>query len=309
LEQSAESFQKVYAAKALAAWNLHKHCPTADLDFFVMFSSVASLIGSPGQGNYCAANAYLDALSRERSRRGLPGMSIQWGAFAEVGLAAARDIRGKRLSYRGGGSIAPAEGWEAFRRLLAAPRAEIGIVRLDFRQWVEFFPSTAGIPFFAEVIKEAASRQRSTAQTREFRETLRAVQPQERLQMLERHLAEHVGVVLHVDSSRIDQAVPLQTIGLDSLMGLELRNRLEATLGLRLSATMLFKYSSIAALAPVLLADLGLDAPPALSNDKADVPVIKADKDFEKSVAEMAEDEAEALLLSKLAARRVKDKR
>ncbi len=253
LEQSAASFQKVFAPKAFGAWNLHKHCGAEQLDFFVMYSSAASLMGSPGQGNYCASNAYLDALCRERTRQGLPAMSIQWGGFADVGAAAAMDIRGKRLSYRGGGSFSPAEGLEAFRRLRAKPRAEVGVMRFDPRQWVEFYPNTAGVPFFAEVMKQDANREKSASRAKEMRERLQNTIPEERLPLLEQHLLEQFGVVLHLEPSRIDRTAPLQSLGMDSLMSLELRNRLEASLGLRLSATMLFTYTSIARLGNHLL--------------------------------------------------------
>jgi hypothetical protein len=94
---------------------------------------------------------------------------------------------------------------------------------------------------------------------------------------------------------------------MDSLMSLELRNRIEASLGLRLSATVLFKYSNIAALAPVLLTDLGIGSDPIVSMDKS--VEMKPEKHFERNVADMSEDEAEAMLLSKLASRRVLGKK
>ena len=299
LQQSAESFQKSFAPKALGAWNLHKHSNEEHLDFFVMYSSAASLMGSPGQGNYCASNAYLDALCRERVRRGLPAMSIQWGGFAEVGAAAASDIRGKRLSYRGGESFSPAEGLEAFRRLLAHPRAEIGVMRFDARQWVEFYPAIAGAPVFAEVMKLNAKRENSESQAKEMLERLQGARPDERLPLLEKHLMEQVGVVLHIEPTRIDRTVPLQSLGMDSLMSLELRNRLEASLGIRLSATVLFTYSSVSALAPRLMQDLGMSV-------VSPVPVLQespVNTQIMNEVQEMSEEEAEALLLAKLAAR------
>jgi NADP-dependent 3-hydroxy acid dehydrogenase YdfG/acyl carrier protein len=298
LEQSEESFQKSFAPKALGAWNLHKYGNSEHLDFFVMYSSGASLMGSPGQGNYCASNAFLDALCRERTRCGLPGMSIQWGAFSELGAAAALDIRGKRVSYRGMGSFSPAEGLDAFRRLLACPRPEVGVVRFDPRQWVEFYPSTAGVPFFAEVMKQDASREKSTSRAKEMRERLQNASPEERLPLLERHLMEHVGVVLHLDATRIDRMVPLQSLGMDSLMSLELRNRLEASLGIKLSATVLFTYSSVSALAQRLLQDLGV----SMASPVSSLQESPAHSRMIQEVQEMSEEEAEAILLSKLAA-------
>jgi NADPH:quinone reductase-like Zn-dependent oxidoreductase/acyl carrier protein len=303
LEQSGESFQKVFAPKAFGAWNLHKHGSANHLDFFVMYSSAASLLGSPGQGNYCASNAYLDALCRERTRQGLPAMSIQWGGFAEVGAAAALDIRGKRLSYRGGASFSPAEGLEAFRQLLAHPRAEVGVVRFDPRQWVEFYPSTTGIPFLSEVLKQDESREKSASRAKEMRERLQNTIPEERLPLLERHLMEQVGVVLHLEPSRIDRTAPLQSLGMDSLMSLELRNRLEASLGLKLSATLVFTYPTVGALAELLLSRLEI-----VKQNRDEVvvhaPVSEAEHsaraDMERVLDELSDDELMFRLAEKL---------
>jgi NAD(P)-dependent dehydrogenase (short-subunit alcohol dehydrogenase family)/acyl carrier protein len=300
LEQSEDSFRKVYGPKALGAWNLHKFSAGLELDFFVMYSSAAGLVGSPGQANYCASNAYLDALCRERTRRGLPGMSIQWGAFADVGVAAAQDNRGQRLSYRGGASLSPAEGLEALQRLLKNPRPEVGIARFDGRKWVEFYPSTAGVPFFAEVLKQDKLSESMDSRARVIPNLLQMARPDERLAILEKHVSEQVGAILRLDPLRIDHTTPFTAMGMDSLMSLELRNRLEASLGLRLSSTILFKYTTIAALSPMLLSELGHDL--ATPEPTAITTVVEPENGFERSVEEMSEEEAEAMLLAKLAA-------
>ncbi|XXX76158.1 SDR family NAD(P)-dependent oxidoreductase [Sorangium sp. So ce134] len=259
LEQSEESFRKVFGPKALGAWNLHARSAGHELDFFVMYSSAASLFGSPGQGNYTAANALLDALAHERQRRGLRSMSIQWGAFSEVGLAAAQESRGARLSSRGVAAFTPAEGLEALRRLLLHPRAEVGVVRFDARQWLEFYPGVVGLPFLAEVMVEGASR--GAAGAPPALERLKSASAGERLGLLERHLLEQAGGVLRLDPSQMDRGAPFQSFGMDSLMSLELRNRLEGSLGIRLSATILFTYPTAGALAEHLLERLGLKSP------------------------------------------------
>nr|CCE88381.1 polyketide synthase [Sorangium cellulosum] len=255
LEQSEESFRKVFGPKALGAWHLHALSEGRALDFFVMYSSGASLFGSPGQGNYAAASAFVDALSRERARRGLASMSIQWGAFAEVGLAAAQDNRGKRLSSRGVASFTPAEGLEALRRLLLNPRAEVGVVRFDARQWSEFYPVAASLPLFAELTQDGAPG-RVDREAPRVRQALEEAAPHERLPLLERHLCEQVAAVLRLDPRRLDRGAPFQSLGMDSLMSLELRNRFEASLGIRLSAILLFTYPNVSALSRHLLAML-----------------------------------------------------
>jgi acyl carrier protein len=193
-------------------------------------------------------------------------MSIQWGGFAEIGLAAAHDILGKRLSSRGMASFSPAEGLEALQRLLDHPRPVVGIVRFDARQWVEFYPNTASVPFFSEVIKQDFARDKSRPRAKQMLVHLRAALPADRVPLLERHVMEQLGTVLRLDPRRIDRMSPFQNLGIDSLMSLELRNRLEASLGIRLSATVLFTYATTAALVEhlcgLLLASDDADAEP-----------------------------------------------
>jgi acyl transferase domain-containing protein/NAD(P)-dependent dehydrogenase (short-subunit alcohol dehydrogenase family)/acyl carrier protein len=303
LEQSEESFRKVFGPKALGAWNLHALCEGLELDFFVMYSSAASLFGSPGQSNYTAANALLDALSHERARRALVSMSIQWGAFAEVGLSAAQDNRGKRLSSRGIASFTPAEGLEALRRLFERPRTEVGVMRFDARRWIEFYPGAAGLPFLAEAMTEDPFYDGDGEEVQHLLERLKSMNPRERLYLLERLLLEEAGSVLRLDPSRIDRFAPFQSLGMDSLTSLELRNRIETTLGSRLSATLLFTYPTASSLAEHLLERLGIEG----QGDEAEVkgptaPEARAQKlvELELSLDQLSDEELLARLSDKL---------
>lgn len=257
LQQSKESFQKVFAPKVLGAWNLHKSSKKERLDFFVFYSSVGAVLGSPGQSNYTASNVFLDALAIERERLALPAMSIQWGAFGEVGAAVAVH-RGKRLAHRGIESFSPSEGNEAFRRLLLHPRPSVCVARLELRQWFEFYPATKNVPIFAEIATKSLARQASSG-TSDVRRLLESVDPSSRIERLAKHVADQVGIVMRLDPDGIDRVIPLQNLGVDSLVGLELRNRLELTLDLRLSATIILTYPSVAALTKHLLEKMKID--------------------------------------------------
>ncbi len=157
--------------KLLGAWNLHAATRGVPLDFFVMYSSASGLLGSPGQGNYAAANTFLDALAHARAAEGLPATSIQWGPFSDVGLAAAQDNRGQRLAHRGVDSLTSVEGTELLSRLLARPRVEVGLMRMSVRLWVEFYPRAAASPFLAD-LREEEGRAAVTAPAGDLRETL-----------------------------------------------------------------------------------------------------------------------------------------
>ncbi len=149
-EQSTQRFEKVMAPKAQGAWNLHQLTVGLPLDFFVLFSSAAALLGSPGQGNYASANSVLDALASVRRARGLPALSVQWGGWAEVGMAAGLDESHRRRSAETGfPAIEPAEGIRMLDDLLfgshAAQVAALPLVRSRLsRDLGSFFRGVVG---------------------------------------------------------------------------------------------------------------------------------------------------------------------
>ncbi|WP_338866156.1 SDR family NAD(P)-dependent oxidoreductase [Myxococcus stipitatus] len=246
-QQTEERFRRVMAPKVLGAWNLHELTLELPLDFFVLYSSAASFFGAPGQGNYAAANAFMDALALQRRARGLPALSINWGAFSEVGLAAAQDNRGARLARRGAGSLTPAEGNTILGRLLDGAATGMGVMPLDLRRWTELSPQARSSPWWSELIPTGAGAAPG-ARDEALLEVLRKATPEEGRARVEQLIREQMARVLRLDSSRIDREAPLQSFGLDSLMGLELRNRLEAALGVPLPASLMWKHPTLAAL-------------------------------------------------------------
>jgi acyl carrier protein len=255
-----DRLRRVAAPKVHGAWNLHSLLGDRPLDFFVLFSSAASWLGSPGQANYAAANAFLDALAQYRRGSGLPALSINWGPWADVGLAAEQENRGARLAFRGITSFTPDEGAEAFGALLGYDGAAIAVMALNLRQWRQFYPKAADMPLVAALLRDdAAGEERTTVGDAPLRQALTAAEPAKRRHMLEAHVREQLSAVLRLAPSRIDARTPFRAMGIDSLMALELRNRLEASVGVTLSATLVFNYPTIAAVAPFLAERLGLD--------------------------------------------------
>jgi NAD(P)-dependent dehydrogenase (short-subunit alcohol dehydrogenase family)/acyl carrier protein len=252
LTVSAEQLWRVLRPKILGAFFLHALTRELRLDFFVSYSSVASLFGAAGQANYAAANAFLDSLAHARVGNGLPAISIHWGPFTEVGMAATSGNRGVRLSARGVEGLSPAEGNVALGRLLAHPRAEVGIVRFAVRQWLDFHPQMAAVPFLSEL----ADRPPDNGGRGELLAGLAVAKTAEWPRLIEAHVREEIGRVLRMDPHRIDASAPLRSLGVDSLMSLEVKNRLERSLGLNLPATLLYAYATIAVLAQYLAAEL-----------------------------------------------------
>ncbi|MFI9744154.1 SDR family NAD(P)-dependent oxidoreductase [Streptomyces sp. NPDC052494] len=249
---------KVLAPKVDGARHLDALTEDDPLDLFVLFSSVAGLVGNPGQAGYAAGNVFMDALAQARRHRGRPALAVQWGPFADIGLAADEAIRGERLADHGMTGFTAAEGWQALFHLLDAPGQVVSYVPLDARHWFDAYPETAAQPSWraiAELAKDGATGAGGGAE--EFLGRLRGSSDTERPVLVEGKIRELAGRVLRLEAGSIDREAPFKSLGLDSLMSLELRNRLEMAFGMKLSPTLLWTYGTTAALAGMLTGRLG----------------------------------------------------
>src|SRR5450755_4621388 len=247
-----EQLRRVLAPKVDGALNLDAATAADPLDFFVLFSSAAALFGNAGQAAYAAGNAFMDAFAVARRQRGLPALSVQWGPFSDVGLAAEDDIRGARLAERGMTGFTTDAAWSALERLLAGDEQVVCFTPVDLRQYFESYPDHAALESFSALRELARSGGTGTRMGAAFLAELASAPEAERIKLLEAKVRELTARVLRLDAAAIDANTPFKALGLDSLMGLELRNRLEATLGLRLSPTLLWTYGTTRALVGVL---------------------------------------------------------
>ena len=256
LQMDESQLQAVMGPKVAGAWNLHQASLGCDLDCFVLFSSAAALFGSPGQSNYAAANAYLDALAHARRASGRVATSLNWGPFSQVGLAAQAENRGDRLTMQGIASLDPARGMAAMARLLATSEAQVAVVPVD---WRAFAGVAQRLPMIQRMASELLPATEGRASTLD-REALAALAPEEARQQLEAYLARILSRVLRVPAAKIDPQRSLHELGIDSLMATELRNAVEADLGLGLSVVKFLEGHGIAALAGELQAGLAGEA-------------------------------------------------
>jgi acyl transferase domain-containing protein/acyl-CoA synthetase (AMP-forming)/AMP-acid ligase II/acyl carrier protein len=256
LNADAAAFDAVFAPKVAGAWNLHRATRDRGLDFFVMFSSAAAVLGSAGQANYAAANAFLDALAHHRRRQGLPALSIDFGPISDVGLAAQSPDRGARLARTGLLGLSAEEAIDVLSALLAGDAAQAMALRYDPALWREHYPRLAQLPFFAALT--ATTLTRATAAERGVvRRELLQLDPRVRLDRLQQHLCAEIARVLRLDLPAVRPWTPFGGLGLDSIMALELRNRLESSLDLRLPATIMWSHRTVDALAAHLAGSIG----------------------------------------------------
>lgn len=246
-EQTPQRLAHVLRPKVLGGWNLHQLTKALPLDFFVLYGSAAGLLGSPGQANYASANSFLDALARYRRAHGLPALCIEWGAFSDVGLAAQQQNRAQRLELRGMRSLKPEEGLQILGRLLVSDEVSIGVVPLNLRQWGAFHQVASASARFS-ALRSSVSPETPSEGDHAFETKLRALPAAKRAGLIADHLRAQVAQVLRIAESQVELDTPLTSLGLDSLMGLELRNRVESMFGIKVPATLLWTYPTLLAL-------------------------------------------------------------
>ncbi|WP_193511667.1 type I polyketide synthase, partial [Streptomyces griseoloalbus] len=277
---TADRLTAVLRPKADAVWHLHRATRDLDLAAFVVFSSFAGTAGAPAQAGYAAANAFLDALAATRRASGLPGLSLGWGPWTPgtgmTGELTEHDLR--RLSRSGTPPLTPEDGLALFDTALTLPRAAVLPVRLDLA-------ALRGQGEVPPLLRGLIRARRRTVRTGSeaalgLTQRLSRLDAEARTETVTDLVRAQVAAVLgHASAADIDPERAFQDLGFDSLTAVELRNRLAAVTGLRTSATVVFDYPTVSALAAHLLEELTGDAdaaaaPAATAAATADDPIV-----------------------------------
>ncbi|MEU3964826.1 type I polyketide synthase, partial [Streptomyces buecherae] len=251
---SRERVELVLRAKVDAAWNLHELTAGMGLSAFVLFSSAAGVLGSAGQSNYAAANVFLDGLASWRRARGLPGVSMAWGLWAEAsgmtGHLGERDLR--RVSRSGLVPLSSQEGLELFDAALVSDavvpvlfRLDIPALRAQGAELPALFRSVVPTVTARRVVRSEQDESLPNELRRRLAGLPRISQDQMLLELVRTQTAAALG---HATAETVNTRRPFKELGFDSLMGVDLRNRLTAETGLRLPATLVFDYPTPMAL-------------------------------------------------------------
>jgi aryl carrier-like protein len=266
-EQTPERFARVMAPKVRGGWTLHELTLQDPLEFFALFSSGAALLGSPGQSNYAAANGFLDGLAHYRQARGLPALSINWGSWAEVGMAAGVGAdHHRRWSAMGLEMITPKLGIEMLGEMIRSGAGpQVAAVPLISTR----LPANVS-PFYRELVSTQAAPVDVAPQV-DIMGDLLAAQPSERQAVLDSFLADQVRRALALpESQTVDRHESLLNMGMDSLMAMELRNRLLSALGVRVAVADLLEGASIIDIGRMVMRELILeDAKPVSATASA----------------------------------------
>jgi myxalamid-type polyketide synthase MxaC len=300
LNQSWERFEQVMAPKVAGAWNLHMLTKDMPLDHFILFSSVASIFGAAGQSNYVAANAFLDSLAHYRRGRGLAAVSINWGPWAETGLAARSTARG----MRGVKNIQPLQGRRVFERLMGSQSAQVAVLAIRWPAFLAQF-GTASLPLLSDFASQQQTPGAEPAGSARLLRQLEETPVGQRSEVLMRYLGELAAKVLGLPgASAIDPDKQLYESGMDSLMAVEIRNTLGTAVGSTLRSTLLFDYPTLSGVAGYLRKEvlkIEFDADAAAAAGASDSESASRDERVE-TLMQMSDEEVEAMLAGKLLA-------
>ncbi|KAM3100403.1 MupA/Atu3671 family FMN-dependent luciferase-like monooxygenase [Phormidesmis sp. 146-12] len=302
LQQLAqETLTAVLRPKVLGSWVLHRLFDHQTLDWFVLFSSWAGLLGAVGQqlGSYSAANAFLDTLAYYRRSRGQPALSIAWGDWAEVGMRSRYVQEGYRL-LPDSWTLLPEQGLAALEHLLHQEIAQVAVLPVPWSEFFQVFPNADSSllqQLANQATNQATETQPSIAPT-SWLQALESLPTNGRIEALQAHIQEQAAHVLGIQPpQRLDPQRGLFELGMDSLMALELKHRLESSLGCAIPAILAFEHPTVSALTNHLAQTLLNWKEPTIAKEIA--PAIDLTDPLAK-IQQLSDDEVERLLSEKM---------
>ena len=251
-----DRLRSVMAPKAYGAWLLHESTRDLELDCFVMFSSVSSIFGNPAQGSYGAANAFLDSLAHHRRASGLPALTINWGVLGGEGYVARNKRVAEFLARQGTTELSPREVTTLLESALNAGVTQGMAIRVDWAKWRQFFRGMQENPFL-ERIFETVEGQEAGGPASDFRLKIESAAPEELEGIIAQAVRDAVGSVLRVKPNTLRDDQPLTDLGLDSLMGVEIENSLEGSLGVALPQASLIRARTIGQIVALIAEHMG----------------------------------------------------
>ncbi|GLV53919.1 polyketide synthase [Dictyobacter sp. S3.2.2.5] len=271
LRMKTEAFERVLRPKLRGGWLLHHLLKDYPLDFFLLFSSTGSVIASLGQGNYAAANAFLDALAAHRSSQGLPALSIGWGPWS-IGMVEQLKLE-QFYAQRGIDLITPEAGMQILGRVMGQRTAQLTAISANWSRAREASPVGILPPMF-ELLGEQEGEVSTGAVASDdgLLQQLSAVEPAERQPLLLSHMQDLVARVLQLDPSQFSGQEALTSLGMDSMMAIELKHRIAASVKIDMPVLELLQGITVAQLATRILSSLQFEevAPAAESSSSLD---------------------------------------
>jgi 1-acyl-sn-glycerol-3-phosphate acyltransferase len=261
VQMDADRLRAVLDPKIGGAWNLHLQTATDSLDFFVLFSSLSSVLGIKGQGNYGAANVFLDMLAPYRRSRGLPALVINWGGISDVGYVAQHREVAQHLHRQGMGTFTSAEALDLMEEALSRSVSQLIAARVDWQRWsavaTKAFKQTRRVAHLVATAQQTS--QPVPAEATAVGSALASSAPEQRRETLENYIVQRVAKVLGMSTQNVPTHVPFTELGVDSLMAVELQTVLQRDLGRDVPLGLLLEGIDIHRLTNNLLGPMSFD--------------------------------------------------
>ncbi|MBD2438979.1 SDR family NAD(P)-dependent oxidoreductase [Nostoc sp. FACHB-110] len=258
VEHQWSLFAKVFAPKVSGAWNLHHLTQDLPLDFFVLFSSIASIMGFAGTANYTAANTFLDAIAHYRRSLNLPGLSINWGPWSKLGMAKTVEMKTEaQWANQGIQPMEPQQLLSILENLLPQNTAQIGVMQLDWSKFLAQFSGDSSPSFVAEIAQQLQTPAiTQKQQPAKILDQIKESSPEQSQALLIDYLSQQMAKALGITTSKLSIDQPLNKMGLDSLMVVELKNRLRSELGINIPITKFLDGVSVIGLTKLIAQEL-----------------------------------------------------
>lgn len=309
--QSWEDFQVPLQAKIQGSWWLHEVSKHKSLNWFVLFSSAATVFGSSGQASYAAANAFLDGLAQYRQAHNLTALSINWGPWAGDGMAAAGEVVTNLGRAKGLGLLDTEQAYQTMaslnRHILNNKNSAVNFTVIDVK-WKEF-SSVIGddlkATLFSPVVIAAQSSDQASAgfgiSIDQFKSEVETVAVEDRLYFIQSKMSEVICELMALPKDHyLDPGEPLQNLGFDSLMALELRNAISKLLGKRLPATLLFDFPTLSLISTFITSEIFPESEVQVETPISEEIEVVEENDEELDMDDLSDSDLAALLAEEL---------
>ncbi|KPA09304.1 short-chain dehydrogenase [Candidatus Magnetomorum sp. HK-1] len=298
MNQTIEKFNNVLEPKTSGAWNLHVYSKDLNLDFLVFFSSAVSIIGSPGQSNYAAANSFMDSLAHYRHSLGLPALSINWGLWEGSSMLDSLDAMDqRRWSDRGLKYLNPKKGFGILKKLIPGKEAQVSVLPVNWSTFLGQYLENKIPHFFDAFIKDNSKK---ISKKSNLIQRLKVLKIDKQKELIFKHIQDITSEIMGLDSTeKIGARKRLFDAGMDSLMAITLKNRLEADFEQSFVPTLVFDYPMIESIVKHIITDvLSLESD---ENQEEDIKPIKDEiKIQNEELNDLSEDELANLLMEEL---------
>lgn len=288
-------FEHVIGIKAIGAWNMNQLTQELDLDFFVLYSSAAGIVGSAGQSNYNAANTFMDALAHYRNTNNKNALSVDFGTIAEIGLAARQENRADRLAEQGVTAIKPEELDDYFDTLFLSDASQLVALPMDFDKWAQSNHAVLKNYFYSKVINQTKKEAKSIQSTAPTFATI-----DEYMKYIKDRIKQHIAAATKLNVSKIKEDETFKALGVDSLHALQIKNKLQEDFSLSINVAAVWQYPTVQKFADFIANELNLETKFTQEKEENEVVLQPVKNDIESEVKDLSLEELMKELSSKL---------